>query len=573
MANDQAVDAKVSAEIRVARMAIQEAFRVVGRDDTTAGERQQAARNLLDHVPALGRLAYVHPAEWATAAAALATGDRFGESAARLAKAVREQAEVYTKQARAEAAKQRAEARVPTTKEGKDGAFLARPHPSVMVQLDRKIRMVDGVPEPGDPKPTLSNVVLILESDPTVKGRIRFNDFTQYVEIDGIEKTEDLDTHVAIALDRAYGVEVPTDKVREALAYVAKRYNRYDPLVDYLNGLTWDGVHRVGTIFRDYMAVAIPTSEVPTGEVDSLGKPKTKVVRDVDLLVAMERCFFVGAVARAYAPGCKFDTQPVFVGLGGKGKSRALAALCPRPEWFSDTPIDLRDKDRFQALDGIWIYENAELDTLSNVALNRVKGFMSSAVDRYRRPYDRSPGRHPRRAAMCASTNDREWGKDRRFHPVDVRDDGVMRPDDIPGIRDQVWAEAVALYRAGAPWNLDKSQHARLMDHAEQYRVNSPWEAGIGRYLSEQEDAIAKHMDLGIPGEAKAWFSIDEVMKFLGITVDRQNDGKTVQAVGKILADKGCRKARAPRSAFPGARPRVWFLPSRAPAEPKEDLA
>lgn len=560
------ISAKAEHDVAEARKAIREAFTVVGRDDASTAERQAVARDLLRKTGALGRLAYHHPAEWARDAAALATGTRFAETAARIAKAVREQAEVYAREDRTRT--RRPDSAPPTSAQPASvGAFLTRADPAVMVKLDRKIRMIDGVPEPGDPKPTLSNVVIILETDPTVKGRIKFNDFTQLVEIDGMEKSDDLDTHVAIALDRAYGVEVPTDKVREALGYVAKRLNRYDPLVDYLTSLTWDGVRRIGTVFHQYMAVAVPTTEIP----DPADPRRTKVVRDMDLLVSMERCFFVGAVARALKPGCKFDTQPVFVGLGGKGKSRCLAGLCPRPEWFSDTPIDLRDKDRFQALDGVWIQENAELDTLSNASLNRVKGFMSSSVDRYRRPYDRSPGRHPRRTASCASTNDREWGKDRRFHPLDVRDDGVMNPEAIAEIRDQLWAEAVALYRAGAPWNLDRSQHDRLMDHAEKYRVTSPWEAAVDRFMDGVSERAREAVASFSP--PKWWFTSEDVMVFMEIPIDRRNNAATVQAVSKILTDKGCRKARAPRGETPGKRPRVWFMPNNVPQEAEADLA
>ena len=68
------------------------------------------------------------------------------------------------------------------------------------------------------------------------------------VEIDGVEKTEDLDTHVAISLDRVYGIDAPTDKVREALGYVARRLRRYDPLIEYLDGLVWDKVGRLDTL-------------------------------------------------------------------------------------------------------------------------------------------------------------------------------------------------------------------------------------------------------------------------------------------------------------------------------------
>lgn len=527
------------------RALIREVYAIVGRDDTRREERQQAARTLAESTDALAALAYRFPGEWESARAALATGTGFAEHMQRIASAVRKLVEERRK-ADAAARRTNRQQQDPKQQGARDG-FLVRCDPTVMVRLDRKVRMVDGVPEPGDPKPTLSNAVLILTDDAACRDRIRFNAFTQLVEIDGVEKTDDLDTHVAIALDRAYGLVLPTDRVREALSYVARK-NTYDPLIDYLDGLVWDGVNRIGAVFRDYFAIATPRTVNADGEM----------VEDPELAAAIERCFFVGAVARAFKPGCKLDTMPVFVGLGGKGKSRALAALCPRPEWFSDTPIDLRDKDRFQALDGIWIYEQAELDTLNSGSLNRAKGFMSSAFDRYRRPYDRTPQRHARRTAMCGSTNEREFGKDRRFHPLDVRDDGVMNPEGVALLRDQLWAEAVAMYRSGVAWNLDAIEHGRLMDHAEKYRVVSPWETQVAAFLARERTAAESGALNFAPH-----FGIEQVMTYLAVPAERFGDGRIVQKVAAILTDAGCRKGR-PR--FEGARRSRWFLPGVDPA-------
>lgn len=525
------------------RTMLREVYTLIGRDDTSREERQQAARTLAESTDALAALAFAHPGEWESMRAALATGTGFAEHAQRVAVAVRKLVEERKK---ADVAARRASAR-PAAERGPkaEGGFLVRADPTVMVRLDRRVRMVDGVPEPGDPKPTLSNAVLILAEDVGCRDRVRFNAFTQLVEIDGMEKTDDLDTHVAIALDRVYGLVLPTDRVREALSYVARK-NAYDPLVEYLDGLRWDRVQRIGTIFRDYFAVAAPVTIGADGEA----------IEDGALAAAIERCFFVGAVARAFKPGCKLDTMPIFVGLGGKGKSRALAALCPRPEWFSDTPIDLRDKDRFQALDGIWIYEQAELDTLSTSSLNRAKGFMSSAFDRYRRPYDRSPQRHARRTAMCGSTNEREFGKDRRFHPLDVRDDGTMDPEGVAALRDQIWAEAVEMFRAGVTWNLDIAEHARLMDHAEKYRIVVPWEAQVDTFLTREAKAYAD--GTGLPH-----FDIGQVTTFLQLPADKASSNAIMQKVGAILTDAGCRKGR-PRMG--DKRPSRWFLPGVDPA-------
>ena len=66
-----------------------------------------------------------------------------------LAKAVREQAEVYARDDRMrERSKPKAHNSGRVGPAGPD-AFLSRVDPSVLVKLDRKMRMVDGVPEPG----------------------------------------------------------------------------------------------------------------------------------------------------------------------------------------------------------------------------------------------------------------------------------------------------------------------------------------------------------------------------------------------------------------------------------------
>ena len=55
------------------------------------------------------------------------------------------------------------------------------------------------------------------------------------------------------------------------------------------------------------------------------------------------------------------DTTLILVGEQGVGKSSAMRALMPDVAWFSDTPIDLRSKDAYLAMQGVWVYEISEL--------------------------------------------------------------------------------------------------------------------------------------------------------------------------------------------------------------------
>lgn len=546
MANDVMLRTEHAEAVKRAREAIHAAFSVVGRDDSRREERTKVAADLVKATEDLAWLATLEPAEWAAAAAALATGAQFAEHA-RNVKAAVKAASKAKQRALLEEKRRMAGPQPSTTRSASPSveAFIPRATPSVMVQLDRKIRMVDGVPEPGAPKPCLSNLAIILSEDPHCKDKIRYNAFSCMVEIEGVDKTDDLDTHVAIAIHRAYDLDAPTEKVREALAYVAKRYGSYDPLVDYLRGLRWDGVKRIPTFFQDYFGVKVPLVYDPY---------EKKSVPAPGLLVAAARCFFVGMVARGLSPGCKLDTQVVLSGLGGKGKSRGIAALCPRSEWFSDTQIDLRDKDRFQALDGIWICENAEMDMLGNAALTRLKGFLSSCADRYRRPYDRTPQRHARRTGFIGSTNEEEIGKDRRFHPLDVEDRGRVNVDGIIAIRDQLWAEAVFRYDHGEAWHLNDIEARNMGDHAEKYRTVHPWESLIADFLHDSQTRLL-YADTG--------FHIADVLTTaLKIDTARQ-DRRAAMDAAKILKDVfGCKKERAQAG---NVRERRWFAPGMGP--------
>ena len=78
-------------------------------------------------------------------------------------------------------------------------------------------------------------------------------------------------------------------------------------------------------------------------------------IRDSPYTDEALRLFLLGAIHRAFHPGCKFEVMLCLVGGQGAGKSTFFRLLAVKDEWFSD---DLRklDDDNVYRLSLIHIY-------------------------------------------------------------------------------------------------------------------------------------------------------------------------------------------------------------------------
>ncbi len=65
----------------------------------------------------------------------------------------------------------------------------------------------------------------------------------------------------------------------------------------------------------------------------------------------------LGAIHRAFHPGCKFETMLCLVGGQGAGKSTFFRFMAVRDEWFSDDLRNLDDENVYRKLQGHWIIE------------------------------------------------------------------------------------------------------------------------------------------------------------------------------------------------------------------------
>jgi predicted P-loop ATPase len=204
--------------------------------------------------------------------------------------------------------------------------------------------------------------------------------------------------------------------------------NAFDPVLDYLDKVEWDGKRRLDTWLIDYATAD-----------------------DTPLNRAFGRKTLIAAVRRARDPGCKFDYLLVLEGAQGIGKSTLVLTLAGE-EFYSDKPIIGCDtKEQQESIQGVWIYEIAELEGLSKVDLNWMKGFLSRTHDKARPAFGRLVVDRPRRGIMIGTTNDDTYLRDttgnRRWWPVRLR--GRIDLTALQRDRDQLWAEAAAAEATG----------------------------------------------------------------------------------------------------------------------------
>lgn len=293
--------------------------------------------------------------------------------------------------------------------------------------------------ENGRPKKTRDNILKILAYDPALKGRIAYDKFaSRYMAMGALPWamkavepriwTDTDDSGIQWYLENRFDI-TGKDKVLDGVLLTAEQ-NAFNPVTDYLDSLTWDGVSRLDTLFIDYLGAA---DNVYTRAVSSKA--------------------FIAAVARAFEPGCKYDTMPVLVGAQGIGKSSLIRIM--GKDWYADGLNTFDGKEAAENIQGSWIIEAGEMAGYSKAEENASKQFLSRQVDVFRKAYGRRTQEYPRQCVFFGTTNQFEFLKDgtgnRRFWPIQL---GLTKPrksvfDNLPGEVDQLWAEAVHKYRQG----------------------------------------------------------------------------------------------------------------------------
>lgn len=270
------------------------------------------------------------------------------------------------------------------------------------------------------PKTNAYNLDLILEKDIVLNDLFYYDELKQNIcfkKAPYWDKTksfgsslEDIDmAHIRNYLDRNYQI-VKERLIDDSLIVRASKDKRH-PIRDFLNSLPkWDGVKRLERVLIDVFDL-----------------------EDIVFYRESAKKIFCGLIKRVFVPGCKYDYMLILGGRQGIGKSQFLKSLAT-PYWgkngmksidsqknyFSDTKIPFNDsKDKYQQLEGIWLYEIAELAGFKKSEIEDIKAFLTKTEDKFRRSYGEKSVEIKRQLIFCGTTNDtkplRENEDNRRF--------------------------------------------------------------------------------------------------------------------------------------------------------------
>lgn len=333
--------------------------------------------------------------------------------------------------------------------------------------------------------------------------------------------------------------EPPDGAIAKAVV-LAARQNEFNPVTNRFNALVWDQVPRLQTWLIDWCSV------MTSRRAEAMDAKQLDGLRAYAEIIGPR--WLIGAVARAYEPGCQVDTMLILESEGGFRKSSLFRAL--GGQWFSDARLNFKDKDSLMILQGKLIHEMAELEGMNKADTSETKMFITHREDVFRMPYGRRVSMFPRRVVFCGSVNYDVYLKDdtgnRRFWPIQAG--AAVDIEGFKLIADQLWAEAVHWYRAyksgdqGCRWWIEGAAEKKLIEEQQEDRfVQDAWEGRVRQFLDCSgkfaEDVLAKRWDN---------VTLDDIMGgCLHIDVARR-DQNTARRLGGILKRIGWFRRRKP---------------------------
>jgi putative DNA primase/helicase len=405
----------------------------------------------------------------------------------------------------------------------------------------------------GEPVSSLPNVISVLSRHRHWQGVIAYDEFAEEVvtlmpppvrPADRPEKHEagdwsDEDSARTVAwIAGEFGFAPRLEYIEQAVRVVARK-RMFHPVREYLAGLAWDRVPRLDTWLATYFGAQQTPYSAGVGSR-----------------------WLISAVARVLEPGCKVDCLIVLEGLQGIKKSSAILELMHDQAWFADTTLDLGNKDSYQNLRRVWVYEMQELASLKGAMIEKSKSFISARTDRYRPSYGKRSRIFPRQTVFAGTTNAGQYLADetgaRRFWPIKCVEVDLMA---IRRDRDQLWAEATARYRLGEPWYVDTPEFRGLCEEEQAERqIDNPQADMLAAWL---KDPKIKHAhDTATPLYPDQGLLPHEILQgYLGMQPkDINPKGQASQSIGHQMAKEGWERLRRLKT-HDARRPYAYFPP------------
>ena len=331
------------------------------------------------------------------------------------------------------------------------------------------------------------NVLASFKADDQLSLYLKHNDFSQEHELlkdikigntffKKGELPSNFDSVVKVYFESVLGVAFSNQAMLDGMeTFFSER--SYNPVMEYMEKAAenWDGRKRINQMLQVYLGA-----------------------EDSDLVSKIAEMWLVGAVAKVYEPYAKFDYVLDLVGGQGVGKTSLLQKL--GGEWYTDAVTDFANKDNYDIMLKALIVNDDEMVASNRMSFAETKAFISKTSLRFRKPYMKRTEEFAKNFVLARTTNQKEYLKDktgeRRFLSV-MADTSRQKkhPMEIePETIEQIWGEAVTIYKAGADLMFDKETEERLEIYREKFM-----------YRDEVELQVLEYLEMPIPDNWSSW--------------------------------------------------------------------
>lgn len=352
----------------------------------------------------------------------------------------------------------------------------------------------------GTVKATLKNVAIILQSDSNLKGLLRYNQFSQKIDViqdkelnvtgllplkleKGQIKDSDEQAILTYLAGSSYQVQPTLVTLETAIGVTAHAF-AYNPVIDYMNSAAkeWDKKPRLKGFLHKYLGA-------DESEVNELSF----------------RLWMLGAVAKAYDPYTKFDYVLDLVGGQGVGKTTLIKDLAQLDDLsvYTDQFEGFSGRDDKSAFAGCLIANDDEMTASNNSSFEEVKKFITTQVFAYRPAYAHHVQKFHKGFVLARTSNEiqhlKDRSGDRRFLSIECNKDQQEKHPVVylkaPEIK-QLWGEVVNLYKqykkqGKNPFDLSKTEQEILSQGREKFRQTTEVEDALnglfdGQYKGRQ---------------------------------------------------------------------------------------
>lgn len=362
------------------------------------------------------------------------------------------------------------------------------------------------VTQDGSLKGTYNNCLNFLEEK---KADIKLNLHSGIIDFEGQRYEDD---HKLIIKERMREIKLEPQItiINEAIKTYSKN-NEYNPVIDYLESLKWDGKNRCTTWLQAVCGV-----------------------EDNDYFRFVSRTIVLAPVYRAFEPGCQYHYMPILEGKQGVGKSSLVKAL--GGEFYKNISLMERDNTTIQLMRGGWIIEVPELAVFAKRDIESLKSFISNDVDFARFVYQQEDKVFPRKSTFIGTINPGSNGYlmdetgNRRFLPVEIN---KVDFELFYKFRDQLFAEAVELYKSGIPIYVedDPELEEEVKMQQKKREEHDDWAELIINNYNRMSPDLSDKMS-----------GIDIYQRLIGGQADKY-DQKIARRIGKIMLNLGSGRA------------------------------